>query len=187
MGYQKRGIQPEGTLTLEELPALCPIRLINREAQRPLNGEEQMKKLIGTFALSALLAVAGNAVAQDQPAASGSGSDNSAQHQHAQRQVDPQQQVEHMAKKLNLTADQKSQLLPILTARRDQMEGLRSDSSLSREDRHAKMQSIRTDSESKIRAVLTDNQKQTYDQMQQQMRERRQNHGAQANPAPSGN
>ena len=146
-----------------------------------------MKKLIGTFALSALLGLAGAALAQDQQAANGSTSDNAGQHQQGRRQADPQAQVTHMAKKLNLTADQKSQLLPILTAQRDQMESLRSDSSLSREDRHAKMQTIHADSETKIRAVLTDQQKQTYDQMQQQMRERRQNHGSQSNPAPSGN
>ena len=146
-----------------------------------------MTKLIGTFTLSALLGLAGSALAQEHQAATGSTPDNSVQHQHAQRRMDPQKQLEHMAKKLNLSADQKSQLLPILTARRDQVEGLRNDSSLSREDRHARMQSIHGDSESKIRAVLTDDQKQTYDQMQQQMRERRENHGAQSNPAPSGN
>ncbi len=146
-----------------------------------------MKKLVGTLALSALLSFAGSAVAQSQQATTGSSTDSSAKHEHGQRQADPQQQVDHMAKKLNLSADQKSQLLPILTARRDQMESLRNDASLSQEDRHAKMKSIRSDSETKIRALLTDDQKQSYDKMQQQMQERRQNHGSQSNPAPSGN
>ncbi len=146
-----------------------------------------MKKLVGVFALSALLSFAGGAVAQSQQAATGGTSENSANQQHARRQIDPQKQVEHMAKKLNLSADQKSQLLPILTARHDQEESLRNDTSLSREDRHTKMQSIRSESETKIRAVLTDDQKQSYTQMHQQMHEHHRSHEAQSNPAPSGN
>ena len=94
--------------------------------------------------------------------------------------MDPNQQVQRLTKRLNLTADQQSQLLPILTERRQQMTSIRSDSSLSAQDRHAKMRAVRESSEAKIRALLTDSQKQTYDQMQQKMHERarqRQNSG----------
>jgi periplasmic protein CpxP/Spy len=89
------------------------------------------------------------------------------------RQVDPAKQLKHLSKKLSLTSDQQNQILPILADRQQQMTSLRSDSSLSRQDRVAKVRALREDSESKIRAVLTDSQKQQYDQMQQQMRERR--------------
>jgi hydrogenase maturation factor HypE len=59
------------------------------------------------------------------------------------------------------------------------MEKLRSDSSLSQEDRRAKFQTIREDSDTKVRAVLNDTQKKQYDEMQQQMRERREQHSNQ--------
>ena len=97
----------------------------------------------------------------------------SAESAHQSRhQSDPQEQLDRLSKKLNLTADQQKQILPILKARQEQMHTIWSDSSLSREDRQAKMHAVREDSDTKIRAVLTDSEKQTYDQMQQQMRER---------------
>ena len=52
------------------------------------------------------------------------------------------------------------------------MHDIWSDSSLSREDRQAKMRAVQEDSDTKILGLLTDTQKQTYDQMQQEMRER---------------
>jgi periplasmic protein CpxP/Spy len=127
---------------------------------------ETMKKRMCSLALSAVfgLGVAVAApLAQDQPAET---SKSAARH-HA----DPQEQLNRLSKKLNLTDDQQKQILPVLTARQEQMHGIWSDNSLSREDRQAKMRAIRDDSDAKIRAVLTDSQKQTYDQMQQQMRE----------------
>jgi periplasmic protein CpxP/Spy len=126
-----------------------------------------MKKTICSLALSTLFGL-GAAIAaplgQNQPAQGSS--------QHADRHhADPKEQLSRLSKKLNLTADQQNQILPILTARQEQMQSIWSDNSLSREDRHAKMRAVREDSDAKIRAVLTDTQKQTYDQMQQQMRE----------------
>ena len=140
-----------------------------------------MKKRMCLIALSTVfgLGVAVAApLAQDQPADNG---------QHAARhQADPQEQLNRLNKKLNLTADQQKQILPILTARQEQMHSIWSDSSLSREDRQAKMHAAREDSDSKIRAVLTDTQKQTYDQMQQQMREREKEHREQRQNSGTG-
>lgn len=90
------------------------------------------------------------------------------------RQFDPERQVQMLTKRLGLTDTQQNQILPILTGRRQQMENLRADNSLSPKDRHAKMRAIREDADTQIRAVLNDSQKQAYDQMQQQMREREQ-------------
>ena len=95
-----------------------------------------------------------------------------AEHQH--RPVDPNRQVKMLTKRLNLTADQQNQILPILSDRQQQMQNIVADNSLSRQDRHAKMRAVREDSDAKIRALLNDTQKQTYDQMQQQQRERMQ-------------
>jgi Spy/CpxP family protein refolding chaperone len=88
--------------------------------------------------------------------------------------ADPNRQLKMLAKKLALTGDQQSQLLPILTERDQQMAAVQSDSSLSRKDRHAKLKAIHLDSEAKLHAVLTDTQRQAYDQMEQDRRERAQ-------------
>jgi periplasmic protein CpxP/Spy len=130
-----------------------------------------MKKQILTIALGSILGVSGAFAIpqQDQAAAPQS-------NQQTWHHADPNQQLQRLTKRLNLTADQQNQLLPILTERQQQMESVRNDSSLSSKDKHAKMRAIREDSETKIRSVLTDSQKQTYDQMLQQMRDRMQQH-----------
>jgi Spy/CpxP family protein refolding chaperone len=134
-----------------------------------------MKKQILTIALGSFLAV-GAAIAAPQQESPAPPPQDSQQRSSPQtwHHADPNQQVQRLTKRLNLTADQQNQLLPILTDRQQQMEGIRNDGSLSAKDKHAKMRALREDSDNKIRAVLTDSQKQTYDQMQQQMRERMQ-------------
>ena len=89
-----------------------------------------------------------------------------------QRRANPERRVQMLAKRLNLTAEQQQQLLPNLTDRQQKMEAIFHDNSLSKEDRTAKMRSVREDSEAKIKGILTDEQKQTYEQMRQQSRER---------------
>jgi protein CpxP len=88
--------------------------------------------------------------------------------------MDPAQQLEEMTKRYNLTADQQTQLKPILASQQQQMQALRGDSSLSREDRMAKMQSIRADTKTKIEAILNDDQKKQFEEDQQRMQERMQ-------------
>ena len=128
-----------------------------------------MKKQIVTLALSTLFGL-GAALAAPQT------QDQSAPQQSSQpverHQADPNRQVRMLAKRLNLTADQQNQLLPILTSRNEQMQSIRGDASLSNEDRRTKMRAAREDADTKIRALLTDDQKKAYDDMQQQMRTR---------------
>jgi periplasmic protein CpxP/Spy len=137
-----------------------------------------MRKQIFSLALSSLFALG---VALAAPQATAPAQDQAAPQQKGEwagrhQAVDPNKQVQHLTKKLNLTADQQNQILPILTERQQQMESIRNDSSLSPQDRRAKVRSAREDADTKIRAVLNDDQKKTYDQMQQQMHERRQEH-----------
>jgi hypothetical protein len=87
---------------------------------------------------------------------------------------DPQQRVNMLAKRLKLSDDQKQKLLPIFTDAQQQMQSLHEDTSMSRDDRMAKMKSIREDTDGKINGILNDDQKQKYAAMQQQMRERMQ-------------
>ena len=130
-----------------------------------------MKKRMCLLALSALFGL-GVAIAAPMPQNEPAQDSQKAERHHA----DPKEQLSRLTKKLNLTADQQNQILPILTARQQQMQSIWSDNSLSREDRQSKMRAVREDSDSKIRAVLTDSQKQTYDRMQQEMRERAKEH-----------
>ena len=138
-----------------------------------------MKKSILTLALSTAFGL-GVAMAAPQSTAPAQSQDESTApqkgHWAGRHEADPNKQLQHMTKKLNLTADQQNQILPILTDRQQQMQSIRNDSSLSQQDRRAKFRALREDSDSKIRAVLNDDQKKTYDQMHQQMHERHQGH-----------
>jgi hypothetical protein len=88
--------------------------------------------------------------------------------------MNPDEQIARMTKRYNLSADQQTQIKPILANQQQQMMALRGDSSLSREDKMAKMKGIRDDSSTKIQAILNDSQKQQYAQDQQKMQERMQ-------------
>jgi hypothetical protein len=123
-----------------------------------------MKKQFGLFALCVIFC-AGLAPAaplpQEAPAVAP-----------ASHRADPSQQLRRLTKKLNLTSEQQDQLLPILTDRQQQMTAVLNDSSLSAQDRHAKLRALRGDSDSKINAVLNDNQKQQYQQMREHHKQR---------------
>ena len=130
-----------------------------------------MKKQIFTLALSGFLGI-GIAIAAPVPQDQ---SDSS--HAHGGmggRQMDPDRELQRLSKRLNLTDDQKNQIKPILADRQQQMRSLMQDSSLQPNDRHEKMRSIMEDTSNKVKAVLNDDQKAKFDQMQQQMRERMQ-------------
>jgi Spy/CpxP family protein refolding chaperone len=94
----------------------------------------------------------------------------------------PDEQVARMTKRYKLSSDQQAQIKPILANQQQQIQALRQDSTLSREDRMAKVKSIHEDSSSKIQAVLNDSQKQKFAQDQQRRQEHMQEHGA----APAG-
>jgi Spy/CpxP family protein refolding chaperone len=77
-----------------------------------------------------------------------------------------------LTQKLDLTTDQQAQVKSINDDARSQMMALRNDTSMSNDDKRAKMMEIRKTSNDKIRAVLTDDQKTKFDAMQAQMQER---------------
>ena len=72
-----------------------------------------------------------------------------------------------MAKELSLTPDQMSKIEPILADRDQQVQSLRSDTTLAPNDRKAKMHGIRQESDTQIEAILNDTQKQQYEQIKQ--------------------
>jgi protein CpxP len=126
-----------------------------------------MRKGFCLLAISSLLGIgAAMGAAQDQQAAP------APQEGHGPRwQMDPEQRVKMLTKRLNLTSDQQAKLLPILTDQKQQFESIRNDTSLTQKDRAEKMRALREDSDTKIQALLTDSQKQTYAQMKAQARE----------------
>jgi hypothetical protein len=80
------------------------------------------------------------------------------------RGMTPDQQLAALTTQLTLTADQQAKIKPILEASAKQMADLRAsggDPSTMR----PKMMQIRTDQQTKIKAVLTDAQKPKYDAM----------------------
>jgi periplasmic protein CpxP/Spy len=80
----------------------------------------------------------------------------------------PQQHLDHLSRMLNLTDDQKVKVKPILENADTQMKALRQDTSLSPQDRHAKMRDIHENAMSQVRSVLTPEQQAKLDQMQKQ-------------------
>jgi Spy/CpxP family protein refolding chaperone len=110
-----------------------------------------------------------SSVAQD----SGSGDQKSAtaggpEHGH----FDPAKRADRLATQLQLSSDQKAKLEDILKSEQSQMQNLRADSSLSRQDRHSKMMDIHKTSDDQIRALLNADQQKKWDAMKEQRQER---------------
>ncbi len=130
-----------------------------------------MNKRFLVFAAAALLAASVSAVqarAQDAPAApAGSAASSPARsHSGPGDAMSPDRQVERLSRQLTLTEAQKTKITPIFADRQKQMEAIRADSSLTPEQRHSKMRAAFDDSNAKIRAELTDEQKTKFDEMQ---------------------
>ena len=83
----------------------------------------------------------------------------------------PEEAVTRMSSKLNLTDDQKAKITPIIADRQTQMRALMADTSGRRMQKARKAKSIMSDSDKKIEAVLTSDQKKTYAEMKEQMKE----------------
>ncbi|MFY9905076.1 MAG: hypothetical protein WBX02_20200 [Terriglobales bacterium] len=80
--------------------------------------------------------------------------------------MDPAQRTQELTQKLNLTADQQTKVQQILQSESSQMESLRSDSSLSQQDRRSKMMEIHQTTNTQIRALLDADQQKKWDAMQ---------------------
>ena len=99
------------------------------------------------------------------------------------READPTKEAKRLGKELGLNKTQVTQILPILQDRETQMQALRSDTSVAPADRRAKAKGIMDDSKAKLEAVMTDQQKQQFEQMQAARRAKRQQQNQQQPPA----
>jgi Spy/CpxP family protein refolding chaperone len=95
---------------------------------------------------------------------------------------DPAQRTQELTKKLNLTSDQQAKVQDILQSEHSQMEALHQDSSVSQQNRRAKMMDIRKTSDTQIRALLDSTQQKKWDEMQA----KREQWGGRHHGAPNG-
>lgn len=133
-----------------------------------------MKRTLTSFALAGALALGLSTApvfAQDDAPPPPPSAGQMGGHRHA---PSPERQLKHLTRALDLTSDQQAQIKPILEEQDQQMKALWQNDSLSRQDRRQQMMQLHRDSKTKIEAVLTDEQKQKYEQMEQQRRERMQ-------------
>jgi hypothetical protein len=87
--------------------------------------------------------------------------------------MSPDDQLKRLTKDYNLTADQQSNIKPILVDEQKKMEDLRNDSSQDRQAMRGKMMQIRKDANEQVRAQLDDKQKEKFDKQEQQREDRR--------------
>jgi len=100
------------------------------------------KYLLVLAAAGAISMVAPFAAAQDSQANDQSApQEANGGHRHAP--PDPAKRTAELTKQLNLTSDQQGKVLSALQSEHSQMESLHQDTSLSQQDRHAKMVDIR--------------------------------------------
>ena len=140
-----------------------------------------MTRLPCFAALTLGLALAGTAMAQSQAAPGDPGTPP--QHMH---RPNPQQQLEHLTRHLQLSADQQSKIGPILQQRSQQFEALHGDTSLRPAERRAKAMSIMQDSQQQIDAVLTPAQRDQWKAMRERAMERMEERRGQKLPSSSG-
>ncbi len=81
-------------------------------------------------------------------------------------------QVKQLTERLNLTTDQQGKAKTILEEAREQTQKVRADDSLSQEDKVSKLRSLHEAIVTKIRDILTDDQKKKFDEFEKERRER---------------
>ena len=87
-------------------------------------------------------------------------------HGHHHGMPNPAQRTAELTKRLNLTSDQQAKVKAALESQRSQMESLHQDSSLSQDDRHAKMMDIHKSTSEQIRGTLDATQQKKWDEME---------------------
>lgn len=134
-----------------------------------------MKKLHLVFAMALMLILSGAVFAvstqdaQDsqQPRQhSGHGQGHGAGEGHGQGMMSsPEAMLAHLSKELDLTADQQTKVKPIVDDTFKQMQQLREDTSLSDQDRHAKMKQTHDSALAQVRPMLNADQQKKLDEM----------------------
>ncbi len=117
--------------------------------------------LVAALALGSLLACTTIVCAQDAPTKGKKG------------RPSIEQRVERLNKELNLTDEQKTKVTSLLEDEGKKMRDLRGDTNLDAQQRREKMQEIRKESDTKMKAILKPDQWEKYQKLQEQMRQRK--------------
>src|SRR5215831_9442761 len=131
-----------------------------------------MQTRLFNLALGALFALGTTAaaLAQDNPSPPPNQNQAGPPPQGRGMRMDPDRQLAHLTRELSLTTDQQAQIKPLLVERQQKIQALMQDQSVAQEDRHAQMRSIVEGTNNSIKALLTEDQKQKFADMQQRMR-----------------
>ena len=84
----------------------------------------------------------------------------------------PDAHLQMLTEKLNLTDEQRAKLKPILKDQAQQLKAIHDDTSLSPEQKHAKMKAIHESLHEQINAVLTPEQQVKFKEMKQEAKEK---------------
>jgi len=129
-----------------------------------------LKRSFMTLTLASLVVAASFAMAQnaDQsaPAQNGGQQAPPGGEGHGHMRFDPERRAQMLTKQLKLNSDQQAKVLDVLKSEQSQMQSLRSDTSVSQDDRRSKMMDIHKASSDQIRGLLDANQQKKWDEMQ---------------------
>lgn len=164
--------------------------------QKACFGRSGRHPFVATIVLAALFSVgfaASNAFCQDSqegpppPPAQGDQQPGAGRHMGRRPMPSVDDQLKHLTKKLKLSDEQQTKLKPILEDQHKQMDQLREDSSLSRQDKFSKMQELRQNSDTQIKSVLDEDQQKNFDKMRAEQQDRmKQWHRGGDNAPPAG-
>jgi len=128
---------------------------------------------IRLFAVGTLMMFALTAAAQQTATATAgatSADTQKANHSNTQNSTDPvENHLKKLSEQLSLTPDQEDQVRPILQEMHNTMGKAEQNQSLSDDERKAQKHAAFMKADNQIRPILTDDQKKTLDQLEQQM------------------
>jgi periplasmic protein CpxP/Spy len=94
----------------------------------------------------------------------------------APRQPSVDERIDRMSKELNLTPEQKDKIRPLFEEQDKQMRELRSNTSLTPEQKRDKARTMMMETHDKVAAILTPEQKEKMKEHMEQMRQQRETH-----------
>jgi hypothetical protein len=84
----------------------------------------------------------------------------------------PEERVETLGAKLNLSAEQKEKLLPVVARQQEQLQALASDTSMSRRKKMRELRDVQQETDEKVLAILTSEQKKQYQELRKEQKQK---------------
>ena len=127
-----------------------------------------MKRILLSAALAGTMIAAGlPAIAQTATDSQSTTPSTTQQQQGKHWHHHGKRRFERMAKKLNLSQDQQTQLKPIFQNQHQQARAIKNDTSLTPDQKKEKFQALRQDTMAKVNNILTPEQQQQWQQMRE--------------------